>query len=90
MYWTDCSVSLERVMEMKRFQVSSPWRGGAQQEELRTGGRDGAVSGTKRCRTKPICLKVALVPHVLCVGPRCTGSLVAASVVSAVMPSVTV
>lgn len=25
-YWTDCSVSLERVMEMKRFQVPSTAR----------------------------------------------------------------
>lgn len=23
-YWTDCSVSLERVMDMKRFQVQPP------------------------------------------------------------------
>lgn len=26
-YWTDCSVSLERVMEMRRFQVNAPWTG---------------------------------------------------------------
>lgn len=24
-YWTDCSVSLERVMDMKRFQVPMSW-----------------------------------------------------------------
>lgn len=24
-YWTDCSVSLERVMDMKRFQVRMSW-----------------------------------------------------------------
>lgn len=24
-YWTDCSVSLERVMDMKRFQVQMSW-----------------------------------------------------------------
>lgn len=89
MYWTDYSVSLERVMEMKRFQVNTREKG-AQQEELRRGGRDGAVNGTKCCRTKLICLKLALVLHILCVGPRCTGSSVTASVVSVLMPSVTV
>lgn len=35
MYWTDTSVTLERLMEMKRFQVNKT---AAQQELLRKGG----------------------------------------------------
>lgn len=43
MYWTDNSVSLERVMEMKRFQVTAPME---RQELPRKEGEMGAVNGT--------------------------------------------
>lgn len=55
MYWTDYSVSLERVMKMKRFQVNTPRAKAAQQEELRKEGETGAVSGTTCCRMKQKC-----------------------------------
>lgn len=55
MYWTDCSVSLERVMKMKRFQVNTPHVKAAQQEELKKEGEMGAVSRTTCYRMNRNC-----------------------------------
>lgn len=85
-YWTDYSVSLERVMEMKRFQVK-PLCEGCQGES--SGGRQGAGSGTTRCRMEQKCPKWHPWPP-LCISSRgCRFTDLSSCCVAGAVPSTT-